>query len=248
MRVLPAYAAYAAALSGVFWRNGVRNSSGQPAAGRGPEPASVLIVGATGGTGRELVTQALDRGYRVTAMARHPPALRINNERLRIIQGDVLDYSSLESAVKGHDAVLCALGHKQFFRPTRILSEGTINLLRAMNAQGVRRLVCETALGVGSSAGRMGLYYTFFVLPIILPFYFWDKTRQERAIAASLADWVIVRPGALTNGPGRGSYRHGANVGSFLATVRISRADVADFMLNQLTDNTYVKAAPGISW
>jgi putative NADH-flavin reductase len=194
------------------------------------------------------VTQALDRGYLVTAMARHPSAVQTKNERLRVVRGDVLDYPSLESAVKGHDAVLCALGHKQFFRPTRILSEGTINLLRAMNAQGVRRLVCETALGIGSSAGRMGLYYTFFVLPIILPFYFWDKTRQERAIAASLADWIIVRPGALTNAPRRGSYRHGAHVGSFLATVRISRADVADFMLNQLTDNTYLKAAPGISW
>ena len=248
MRVLPAYVAYAAALSGAFWLNGVRNSAGQPSASQGPTPASILIIGATGGTGRELVTQALERGYRVTALARHPAVVQVNNERLRVVQGDVLDYSSLESAVKGHDAVLCALGHKQFFRPTRILSEGTSNLLRAMTAHHVRRLVCETALGIGSSAGRMGLYYTFFVLPIILPFYFWDKTRQEQAIAASLADWVIVRPGALTNGPRRGRYRHGAHVGSFLATVRISRADVADFMLNQLTDNTYLKAAPGVCW
>ena len=248
MRFLPVYAAYAAALSGAFWQNGVRNSAGQPSAGQGPTPASILIVGASGGTGRELVTQALDRGYRVTALARDLPSIQTKHERLRVVQGDVLDYPSLESAVKGHDAVVCALGHKQYFRPTRILSQGTINLLRAMNGQGVRRLVCETALGIGSSAGRMGLYYTFFVLPIILPFYFWDKTRQEQAIAASLADWVIVRPGALTNGPRRRRYRHGANIGSFLTTVRISRADVADFMLNQLTDNAYLKAAPGVCW
>ena len=251
MRSVPVYVAYAAALSGAFWQNGVRNSSGQAAAAPGPKPASVLIVGATGGTGRELVTQALERGYLVTALARDPAAVQINqinNARLRVVQGDVLDYPSLESAVKGHEAVLCALGHKQYFRPTHILSKGTGNLLRAMNAQGVRRLVCETALGIGSSAGRMGLYYTFFVLPIILPFYFWDKTRQEQAIAASLADWVIVRPGALTDGARRGRYRHGADIGSFLMTVRISRADVADFMLNQLTDNTYLKAAPGVCW
>ena len=251
MRSLPVYMAYAAALSGAFWQNGVRNSSGQAAPAPGPKPASVLVVGATGGTGRELVTQALERGYLVTALARDPAAVQItqiNNSRLRVVQGDVLDYPSLESAVKGHEAVLCALGHKQYFRPTHILSEGTGNLLRAMNAQGVRRLVCETALGIGSSAGRMGLYYTFFVLPIILPFYFWDKTRQEQAIAASLADWVIVRPGALTDGVRRGRYRHGADIGSFLMTVRISRADVADFMLNQLTDNTYLKAAPGVCW
>ena len=73
-----------------------------------------------------------------------------------------------------------------------------------------------------------------------------DKTRQERLIAASRLSWVIVRPGALTDGAKRGGYRHGRNVGSFFATVRISRADVADFMLNQMTDNTYLKAAPGV--
>jgi nucleoside-diphosphate-sugar epimerase len=164
-----------------------------------------------------------------------------------VVQGNVLDYSSLESAMQGHDAALCALGHKQVFRPTRILSEGTANVLRAMRTHGVRRFVCETALGLGNSAARMGVYYTFFVIPVILPFYFWDKARQEKVVADSEADWIIVRPGALTNGPKRGGYRHGEHIGSFLKTVRISRADVADFMLNQLTDNTYLKSAPGIS-
>jgi hypothetical protein len=117
-----------------------------------------------------------------------------------------------------------------------------------METQGVQRFVCETALGIGDSAGRMGLYYTFFVIPVILPFYFWDKARQERLIAASRLDWVTVRPGVLTNGPKRGMYRHGRNVGNFLSTVRISRADVADFILSQMTDNTYLRVAPGVSW
>jgi uncharacterized protein YbjT (DUF2867 family) len=94
----------------------------------------------------------------------------------------------------------------------------------------------------------MGLYYTLFVIPVILPFYFWDKTRQERVIAASNVDWVIVRPGVLTNGDTRGRFRHGRDVGSFLGTVRISRADVADFMLNQLTSDTYLRTAPGVCW
>jgi len=206
----------------------------------------VLIVGATGGTGRQLVEQALERGHVVTALARDPSALRIEHPRLTVVRGDVLDYRSVEAAVRGQDAVLSALGHKRFFYPTRILSEGTRNLLRAMETHGVQRFVCETALGIGDSAGRMGVYYTFFVIPIILPFYFWDKTRQERLIAASGASWVVVRPGALTNGAKRGRYRHGRNVGSFLWTVRISRADVADFMLNQMTDNTYLGTAPGV--
>jgi uncharacterized protein YbjT (DUF2867 family) len=94
----------------------------------------------------------------------------------------------------------------------------------------------------------MGLYYTLFVIPVILPFYFWDKTRQERMIARSNLEWVIVRPGALTNGDKRGRYRQGRQVGSFLVTVRISRADVADFMLNQLASDTYVRTAPGVCW
>ena len=117
-----------------------------------------------------------------------------------------------------------------------------------MEAHGVRRFVCETALGIGYSVGRMGLYYTLFVVPIILPFYFWDKTRQEQVIANSRADWIIVRPGALTNSAARGRYRHGPAVGSYLRTVRISRADVAAFMLDQLTNRTYVGATPGIGW
>jgi uncharacterized protein YbjT (DUF2867 family) len=92
----------------------------------------------------------------------------------------------------------------------------------------------------------MGLGYTFFVIPFILPFYFWDKARQERLIAASRVNWIIVRPGVLTNGARRGRHRHRRNIGSFLSTARISRADVADFMLNQMTDNTYLRAAPGV--
>jgi putative NADH-flavin reductase len=150
--------------------------------------------------------------------------------------------------MRGQDAVISALGHKKVFPPNRILSEGTRNVMRAMEAQGVGRFVCETALGIGNTVGRMGLYYTLFVIPVILPSYFWDKTRQELLIAQSRLSWIIVRPGALTNGARKGTYRHGANVGSFLWTVRISRADVADFMLNQLTDDTYLRAAPGVCW
>jgi putative NADH-flavin reductase len=206
----------------------------------------VLIVGATGGTGRQLVAQALERGHEVTALVRNPARLGIEHPRLKVVRGDVLDYASVEAAVRGQEAVVSALGHKRFIGPTRILSEGTRNLLRAMEAHGVPRLVCQTSQGIGDSAGRMGLYFTFFVIPVVLPFYFWDKTRQERLIAASGVEWVIVRPAMLTNGPARGTVRHGSRVGSFILTRRISRADVAGFMLNQLADDAYLRAAPGV--
>ncbi len=208
----------------------------------------LLIVGATGGTGRELVRQALERGHHVTAFARNPSKLDLKNERLTTARGDVLDFASVEAAVRGQDAVLCALGHKRWLYPTRILSEGTRNLIRAMEKESVRRFVCETSLGVGNSWGRMGLYYTLFVGLFILPFYFVDKARQERLIRSSTLDWVIVRPGALTNGSKRGVYRHGPAVGNWFWTVRISRADVADFMLNQVTSDEYLHRNPGISW
>jgi putative NADH-flavin reductase len=208
----------------------------------------LLIVGATGGTGRELVRQALERGHDVRAFARSPSKLDMRHERLAIVSGDVLDSASVEAAVRGQDAVLCALGHKRWFYPTRILSEGTRNLIRAMENESVRRFVCETSLGVGDSWGRMGLYYTLFVGVFILPFYFFDKARQERVIRSSTLDWVIVRPGALTNGSKRGVYRQGPEVGHWLWTVRISRADVADFMLNQVTSDAYLHQSPGVSW
>ena len=208
----------------------------------------LLIVGATGGTGRQLVRQALERGDEVTALARTPSRLDVEHERLTVVRGDVMDPTSVESAVRGQEAVLCALGHKRWFFPTRILSEGTRNLIRAMEKESVRRLVCETSLGIGDTWGRMGLYYTLFVGNFILPFYFFDKVRQERVIRQSSLDWVIVRPGALTNGPKRGVYRHGPRVGNWVWTVRISRADVADFMLNQVTSDAYVRQSPGVSW
>jgi putative NADH-flavin reductase len=248
VKFLLVFLLYAVALSVGLGRRGFRSAAGSVHQMPEEPPTRVLILGATGGTGRQLVEQALERGYIVTAFVRDPADLRVEHPRLTAARGDVLDYPSVDAAVRGQDAVLSALGHKRFFYPTRILSEGTRNVLRAMETHRVQRFVCGTALGIGDSAGRMGLYYTFFVIPIVLPFYFWDKTRQERLIAASRVSWVIVRPGALTNGAKRGRYRHGRSIGSFLWTVRISRADVAAFMLNQMIDTTYLRDAPGVCW
>ena len=235
-----------AALSAALGVRGHRSSRPTASGGAPRRPVRLLIVGATGGTGRQLVLQALERGFAVTALVRDPSRLTISHPQLTVARGDVLDEGSVDAAMRGQEAVLSALGHKRYLSPTRILSEGTRNILRAMEAHGVSRFVCETSLGIGDSAGRMGLYYTFFTIPVVLPFYFWDKTRQERIIAGSSVAWTIVRPGVLTNGEKRGRYRHGPRIGSFLWTVRISRADVADFMLNQLESNTYLRTAPGV--
>jgi len=247
MAVLLVFILYALGLSMALaiagYRSGVVSSSNAPP----QKPTRLLIIGATGKTGRRLVTQALERGFWVTALVRNPSKLRVDHERLTVVQGNVLVAASLDAAMRGQEAVLSALGHKRYFYPNRILSEGTRNILRAMETCGVRRFVCMSSLGIGDSAGRMGAYYTLVVIPLILPFYFWDKTSQERAIAGSGVDWTIVRPGALTNGSKRGSVRHGSRIGNFIWTVRVSRADVADFMIDQLTSNKYLRTAVGVA-
>src|SRR3990172_5987275 len=209
---------------------------------------NILIFGATGGTGRELVKQALAQGHHVTAFARNPSKVTTQHENLSVVQGNVLDYSSVERSVKGKDAVLSALGHKKWFIKTTILSGGMKNIITAMEKQGVKRFVCETSLGVGDSRGRLGLYYTFFVIPFIVYFYFKDKGLQEKYIAQSSLDWIVVRPGMLMNGPRRGVYRHGFDIGSRIFSVRISRADVAEFMLKQLTEDTYRRKSVAVAY
>jgi uncharacterized protein YbjT (DUF2867 family) len=208
----------------------------------------VLVIGATGGTGREVVKQALEDGHDVTALVRNPAKFPLTHERLSVVRGNVMDAASIEAAMWGQDAVLCALGHKRWLGPSKILSQGTRNIVRAMEKHGVKRLVVETALGVGDSAGRLGLYYTLFTIPFILPFYWHDKGRQERVVRESSLDWVIVRPGQLTNGRKRGQYRHGPRVGNYLWSVSISRADVADFMLKQLGETPYLRGTPGLCY
>ena len=238
---------YAVLLSALLWRKApVRRESKRPlraAAG----PMRLLVIGATGGTGRELVQQALAQGHQVTAFVRDPARLPIEHENLRVGKGDVLDYTSVEAAMRGQEAVLSALGHRRFYRPTKIQSEGMRNILQAMTACGVSRLICETALGLGNSIFRMGIPGTFFMLPLVLPFYFWDKARQEDLIRASDLDWTIVRPGILTSGAARRKYRDGPNVGNYFWPASSARADVADFMLKQLKDDTYVGMAPGMA-
>ena len=208
----------------------------------------VIIFGATGGTGHEIVKQALERGHDVTAFVRTPAKLGFSHERLSVARGDVMDAASVEAAMPGHDAALCALGHRRYLGPSNIVSEGTRHIVDAMRKHNVRRLVCETALGVGDSSGRLGLYYTLFVIPFILPFYWYDKGRQEKLVKASNVEWVIVRPGQLTNGRKRGQYRHGPKVGNYLWSVSISRADTAEFMLNQLDETPYLRSAPGVCY
>lgn len=208
----------------------------------------LLIIGGTGGTGKELIKQALEQGHSLTALVRNPEKVKITHQNLNVIKGNVLDYDKVQEVVAEQDAVLSVLGHKRFIIKTTILSEGTKNIISAMEKRSVNRFICVTSLGINDSRFKLGLYYTLFIIPFILFLYFWDKAKQEKLIRSSNLNWTIVRPGQLTNGRKRGSYKHGSNVGNFILTKMISRADVAHFILCQLNDTAYLKKTPGITY
>ena len=205
----------------------------------------VLIIGATGATGKILMREALAQGHQVTALARNPSAVAPEDYRLRVLEGNALDVSSVEAAVAGQDAVLVALGTRSS-RPTTLFSESTHNVIGAMDKHRVRRLVCITGIGAGDSKGHVGFLYDRIILPFVVRNVYKDKDRQEEAIEQSDLEWVIVRPARLTDEPARGKYR--VFVGGTYKAKTISRADVADFMLAQVKDGTYVHKMPVISY
>jgi putative NADH-flavin reductase len=207
----------------------------------------LLVFGATGGSGQALVAQALEQGHEVTAFARNPAAIPTKHDRLKIAQGDILDSSSVEAAVQGQEAVLSALGTRSLKKNT-IISDGTKNILTAMERQGVRRFICQTAMGLGETRGQLGWFFTYLIVPLIIRHPFRDKEVQERYIKESSLDWVIVRPAQLTNGPRTGVYRSGFGPTDRTIRGKISRADVADFMLKQLTDNTWLRQTVSLSY
>ena len=204
---------------------------------------NVLIVGATRGIGRQLLEQALAAGHTVTALVRNPQKLATQHERLKIIKGDILDSESVARAMTGQEAVCCTIGVKYPWIRVTVFSEGTRNLLQAMKKTGIKRLICVTGIGAGDSKGHGGFLYDRLFLPTLLKTIYADKDRQESLIQTSDVDWTIVRPGFLTNGPLTENYRILTNMTGVTAG-RISRSDVAHFMLKELQLKQYLRQTP----
>jgi putative NADH-flavin reductase len=207
----------------------------------------VLIFGSTGSIGREVVQQALEQGHTVTAFARNPAKLAINHVNLKVAQGDVMDLAAVERTVQGQDAVLCVLGSSGK-RKGAIRSEGTQQIIRAMENVGVHRLICQTTLGTGDSWENLNFFWKYIMFGGILRDVFADHERQEESVKQSPLDWTIVRPGAFTDGNRTGRYRHGFPGTDKTVKLKISRADVADFILKQLADDSYRHKTPGLSY
>ncbi len=210
----------------------------------------LIIFGASGGTGRHLTEQALAAGHRVTAFVRNPEKLGIDHPLLTKVAGDALDEAAVREAVKGHDVVLSTLGSPANKIGT-IRSQGTLNIVKAMQAAGIRRFVCQTSLGYGDSRPalrRTPFVFRYIIVPFILKKGFADHALQETHVRNSGLDWVIVRPGNLTDGPLTEQYRHGFTPTDSRIQVKVSRADVAHFMLQQIKSHAYLRQTPGISY
>ena len=207
----------------------------------------LLVFGSTGSTGRELVRQALERGHDVTAYARNPAKIDdIQHANIRVVRGDVLDPAAVESAVAGQEAVLSAIGAGA--GRTSLREDGTRNIIEAMQRTGVRRLIVQSSLGVGDSRANLSFFTKYIVVSIFLRHAFADHERQEAAVKQSSLDWTIVRPPYLTDGARTRAYRHGFPITDTSIKGKISRADVADFMLEQLTHDTYLHQTVGVSY
>lgn len=207
----------------------------------------LLIFGATGGTGRELVQQALNQNHSVTAYVRDPAKIGdITHSDLQIVQGDVLDPAAVQSSLAGQEAVFVAIGTGA--QRTTLRTEGTLNIVTAMQGTDVKRLICLSSLGVGDSRANLPFFTKYIIVGIFLRHAFADHESQEAVVRQSSLDWTIVRPPHLKDGPRTGVYQHGFPTTDAQIKGWISRADTADFMLRQLADDTYLHQTPGVSY
>jgi uncharacterized protein YbjT (DUF2867 family) len=207
----------------------------------------ILVLGATGGTGRLIVSEAVARGYDVNVLVRS--AERAGNLKgAKLIVGDARNETALREALRGRDAVVSALGPPASpFREVTLLSTATRALVSAMKVEQVSRLVCITGIGAGDSAGHGGFLFDKLIFPLLLRKVYADKNRQEAIVGDSGLDWVLVRPSVLNDRPGRDTIRALTDLSDFHGG-NISREDVAKFVLDQLRSDAWLHRSPLITW
>ncbi len=200
----------------------------------------VIVFGASSGTGKQLITRALQEGHEATAFVRDASKLGPAQAGVKVTIGDALNPSDVENAVKGHDAVLSTLGPKG--KPAVMAAESTKNIVAAMEKHGVKRLVVVSVAGVAVSQDKRGFNLVSALIKLLLKDVFTDRENQLAVLEASNVDWVALRVPRLSDDPPTGSVN--TFFGNPSPTMKISRADLADFMLKQLTENQWLRQAP----
>ena len=204
----------------------------------------ILVVGASKGTGALAVKAALERGHEVTAFARSPERLELEHPKLTKVKGDFHNNEDVERVVPGHDAVIVTAsaggGISSFKKHPTYFSQGTALIIRAMKASGVRRLVVLSAIGVGETKKISGWIAERFLFGMLFKLPYADHERQEQDTRASGLEWVIARPARLTDGPATKTYIKRAGLERVPWSWVISRADVADFLVEAAVTDTWL--------
>ena len=201
---------------------------------------NIVVFGASGATGRHVVGQALQAGHTVVAFCRNPAKLNLVHERLTSIQGDVSDFGAVERAVRGADAVLSALGVGRPLKPDPTVVEGVRNIVTAMEKTDRRKFVYLSTNAVAENRQDAGFLIRNIVAKIARH-EISDHEKKEEIVKKSSIDWIIVRAPGLTNGAGSGSVKSGVDIRPSSILPMMPRADVAAFMLSQLTDARYIR-------
>jgi putative NADH-flavin reductase len=207
----------------------------------GYTPMRVLVLGATGSVGRSVVGEALRRRHDVTALVRSPQKLGELAARVSIVRGDALESNTVSQAVAGQAAVIYVLGAGNI-RHTTLFSDSTRILLAAMERQSVRRLIAVTGVGAGETKGHGGFVYDRILYPLFTKGIYADKDKQEALIQESQTEWTIVRPAPFKKRTPPGRLQAATNVGT-ITLRRISRPEVATFLVDELEQNRYVRQA-----
>ena len=207
----------------------------------------LLVLGATGGTGLEVVRQAVEAGHEVTAYVRNPAKLTMKSDRLRVQAGGAIDsVDGLGAAMRGQDAVISALGRGNSLKSDDLFAHAMPAILRAMESERVRRLVFCSAFGVGETWRDTPLLPRILIRVLLRDLYA-DKEIADALLRRCALDWTIVYPTALTNGAHTGRYRSGERL-VLRGNPKISRADVADFLVRQVEDGAFVRKGMLVSY
>ena len=197
----------------------------------------VLIVGAAGKTGNLTVERALAAGHRVTAFVHNPD---FSHPGVRVVTGDAGNPQDVRQAVAGQDAVIDTLGGKTPYKATDLETSAARNLITAMQAENVRRLIVVSMMGIGDSAEQAPFWYEYLLMPTFLRGSTPDKTHMEEAVQASGIEYTIARPPILSDDPATGSYQV---IPPPTKAHKITRADLAQFLVDQLTSPSYLNQA-----
>lgn len=207
----------------------------------------ILVIGGTRGIGKELIHLLIEEHFEVTVLVRNPVKVTLENPHLRIIQGDVRDAVKVSEVARGQDGICSSIGVPITFKPVDLFSTAAANLTAAVKENPGQKLVVVTGIGAGDSKGHGGFLYDAIFKPLLLRTIYEDKDREEALIQESGVEWLLVRPAGLTNGIRTGNYRVINDLSGVVAK-RISRLDVADFIVKQLKDSTHFGQTPLITY